>query len=265
MTAVAAAIIFFSQKKSHLPPISKNTVPSQQIFKVMALINCYECNREISDRANACPYCGAPIEVTDIVPVSEETSLVKSNIDNPVDLSIIENIHEIRGYKVMLDFDLAEQYGVENKYLKRAVRNNIKRFEGEDFMFELTREELSRCKNCTLNKGRGSNIKYLPFAFTELGVAMLSGVLNSDTAIDANRRIMRAFVAIRQYLMTYAELKHELYDFMQQTNTRLDKTDAQLDSSNMKVDEVFKMLKEIFEQKNAFENRQRIGFNAHRE
>ncbi|MCL2510947.1 MAG: ORF6N domain-containing protein [Bacteroidales bacterium] len=165
----------------------------------------------------------------------------------------------------MLDFDLAEQYGVENKYLKRAVRNNIKRFEGEDFMFELTREELSRCKNCTLNKGRGSNIKYLPFAFTELGVAMLSGVLNSDTAIDANRRIMRAFVAIRQYLMTYAELKHELYDFMQQTNTRLDKTDAQLDSSNMKVDEVFKMLKEIFEQKNAFENRQRIGFNAHRE
>ena len=261
MTAVAAAIIFFSQKKSHLPPISKNTVPSQQIFKVMALINCYECNREISDRANACPYCGAPIEVTDIVPVSEETSLVKSNIDNPVDLSIIENIHEIRGYRVMLDFDLAEQYGVETKRLKEAVRRNIERFEGDDFMFELTKNEvvaLSRSQIATLNKGRGSNIKYRPFAFTELGVAMLSSVLNSKTAIDANRRIMRAFVAIRQYLMTYAELKHELYDFMQQTNTRLAANDV-------KVDEVFNMLKEIFEQKNAFENRQRIGFNAHRE
>ena len=98
-----------------------------------------------------------------------------------MELSIIQSkIHEIRGVKVILDFDLAALYGIENKYLKRSVRHNIERFEGEDFMFELTHKELSRCKISTLNKGRGQNIKYLPFAFTELGVAMLSSVLNSQ-------------------------------------------------------------------------------------
>ena len=101
----------------------------------------------------------------------------------------------------MLDFDLAEMYGIENRVLKQAVRRNLKRFEGEDFMFELTRDELSRSQIVTLNKGRGSNFKYMPFAFTELGVAMLSSVLNSDTAIGINRGIMRAFVAVRQLLL----------------------------------------------------------------
>ena len=100
----------------------------------------------------------------------------------------------------MLDFDLAEMYGTETGQLKRAVRRNIERFEGEDFMFELTKEELSRCQIGILNKGRGSNFKYMPFAFTELGVAMLSSVLNSKIAIEINRGIMRAFVAIRQML-----------------------------------------------------------------
>ncbi len=100
----------------------------------------------------------------------------------------------------MLDFDLAEMYGTETKYLKRSVNRNAKRFEGEDFMFELTKEELSRCQNCTLKKGRGGNFKYMPYAFTELGVAMLSSVLNSDTAIEVNRNIMRAFVAVRQLI-----------------------------------------------------------------
>lgn len=100
----------------------------------------------------------------------------------------------------MLDFDLAEMYGTETGQLKRAVRRNIERFEGEDFMFELTKEELSRCQIGILNKGRGSNFKYMPFAFTELGVAMLSSVLNSKIAIEINRGIMRAFVAVRQML-----------------------------------------------------------------
>ena len=116
-------------------------------------------------------------------------------------LQLIQSkIYEIRGQKVMLDFDLAEMYGTETAQLKRAVRRNMDRFEGEDFMFEVTREELSRCQIGTLNKGRGSNFKYAPFAFTELGVAMLSSVLNSKTAIEINRSIMRAFVAIRQML-----------------------------------------------------------------
>lgn len=124
----------------------------------------------------------------------------------------------------MLDFDLAQMYGTETAQLKRAVRRNKKRFDGEDFMFEVTRDELSRCQIGTLNKGRGSNIKYLPFAFTELGVAMLSSVLNSETAIEINKGIMRAFVAMRRLISNppvdkNAELREEmkkLKDYMEE-------------------------------------------------
>jgi hypothetical protein len=148
----------------------------------------------------------------------------------------------------MLDFDLAEIYGIETKYLKRSVRNNIERFEGDDFMIELTKEELSRCKFSTLNKGRGSNIKYMPFAFSELGVAMLSSVLNSPAAIAINRDIMRAFVALRQYALGYAELNQKLEEFMIETN--------------MQFNDIYKALTEIAEQKKESENkpRRRIGF-----
>lgn len=124
--------------------------------------------------------------------------------------TIQDKIYDIRGRRVMLDFDLAALYGIETRVLKQAVRRNLKRFEGDDFMFEPTTDELSRSQFVTLNKGRGGNIKYLPFAFTELGVAMLSSVLNSDTAIDINRSIMRAFVAMRNYITTTATLTAEL-------------------------------------------------------
>ena len=126
-------------------------------------------------------------------------------------LELIQSkIYEIRGQRVMLDFDLAQMYGTETAQLKRAVRRNKKRFDGEDFMFEVTRDELSRCQIGTLNKSRGSNIKYLPFAFTELGIAMLSSVLNSETAIEINIGIMRAFVAIRQLIANPPPDKHSL-------------------------------------------------------
>jgi len=129
--------------------------------------------------------------------------------------------YEIRGVKVMLDFDLAEIYCVETKNLKRAVKRNIERFP-EDFMFELTQNEIqaSRCQFGTLNKTRGSNIKYLPFAFTEQGVAQLSSVLNSPFAIEMNISIIRAFVALRKYALGYAELKRELESFMTETNSQ---------------------------------------------
>ena len=116
-------------------------------------------------------------------------------------------IHEIRGQQVMLDFDLAELYGVETKQLKRAVRRNLERFP-PDFMFELNMEEFNslkmsiRCQIGTLDVTPGDLPKYAPFAFTEQGVAMLSGVLRSPTAIEVNIRIMRAFVAFRRYLAT---------------------------------------------------------------
>ena len=128
-----------------------------------------------------------------------------------VDLQLIQSkIYEIREQRVMLDFDLAQMYGTETAQLKRAVRRNKKRFDGEDFMFEVIRDELSRCQIGTLNKSRGSNIKYLPFAFTELGIAMLSSVLNSETAIEINIGIMRAFVAIRQLIANPPPDKHSL-------------------------------------------------------
>ena len=102
-----------------------------------------------------------------------------------VDLQIIQSkIYEIRGQRVMLDFDLAELYGTETKYLKRTVKNNMKRFPS-DFMFELTKEEFNnlRCNFITSKRG---GIRYMPFAFTEHGVAQLSSVLNSDVAIEVN-------------------------------------------------------------------------------
>lgn len=118
---------------------------------------------------------------------------------------IHRKIYEVRGLTVMLDFDLAELYETETKYLKRAVRANIKRFPA-DFMFELSTTEWNtlRCNFCTSNKKGGT--RYLPFAFTEQGVAMLSGILNSEKAIDVNIAIMRAFVLVRQYALTDKEL-----------------------------------------------------------
>ncbi len=123
-----------------------------------------------------------------------------------MELTIIvqQKIYELRGQRVMLDFDLAEMYGMETKRLKASVRRNMKRFPS-DFMFELTQEEYAslRTKFSSLkNGGRGQHPKYMPFAFTEQGVAMLSSVLNSDTAIEVNIAIMRAFVAVRQLIAT---------------------------------------------------------------
>ena len=168
------------------------------------------------------------------------------------ELQVIQNkIYEIRGQKVMLDFDLASMYGVETSQLKRAVRRNINRFDGEDFMFELTKEEISRCQIGTLNGGRGSNFKYMPFAFTELGVAMLSSVLRSETAIEINRGIMRAFVVVRQMIAdnsplhrlstlekNFNELKQDLEDIFADYNDINEDTRAQIEAINTSIAEL---------------------------
>jgi len=130
-----------------------------------------------------------------------------------MELQTIQNkIYEIRGQKVMLDFDIAELYDVETRVLKQAVRRNIDRFP-QDFMFEITREEYNslRSQFVTLNKvGRGQHSKYNPFAFTQEGIAMLSSVLRSKKAIEVNIAIMRAFVFIRQYALTHKDLTDKL-------------------------------------------------------
>ena len=134
-----------------------------------------------------------------------------------MELELIQSkIYEIRGYKVMLDFDLADLYGIETRVLKQSVRRNLKRFEGDDFMFELTKEELSRSQIVILNKGRGGNVKYMPFVFTELGVAMLSSILNSDVAIEVNRGIMRAFVTVRHLIAKPADRVMQLESQMEE-------------------------------------------------
>ena len=136
---------------------------------------------------------------------------MKENI-LPSDNSIQDIIYDIRGVKVMLDYDLASMYEVDVSQLKRQVRRNIDRFP-EDFMFELTSEEVSalRCQKGILKTGRGQHSKYLPFAFTEEGVAMLSGVLRSKVAVQVNINIMRAFVAVRQAIaaLQSSELRYE--------------------------------------------------------
>jgi phage regulator Rha-like protein len=119
-------------------------------------------------------------------------------------------IYLIRGQKIMLDSDLAELYGVETKVLKRAVRRNGERFP-TDFMFPLNNQEVVRlrCQNGTSKMKRGGS-RYLPYAFTEQGVAMLSGVLTSPRAIRVNIEIMRAFVKLRKILTSHVELAREL-------------------------------------------------------
>ena len=134
------------------------------------------------------------------------------------EITVIQNkIYEIRGQRVMLDFDLAALYQVETRALKQAVRRNIGRFEGDDFMFELSNDEYNALKSSLRSQivileidGRGKFPKYPPFAFTETGVAMLSSVLRSESAILVNRAIMRAFVAMRNYITTTTTVTAEL-------------------------------------------------------
>ena len=162
------------------------------------------------------------------------------------DIAIIENkIYEIRGQKVMLDFDLAEMYGVETKRLKEQVRRNIERFPAE-FMFELTKEEVqfSRSQIATLKTGQGYNIKYLPFAFTEYGIVMLSSVLKSKTAVEVNINIIRAFVRMRQYLLSNIP-KKELEELKQRIEYLEEDITSDRESYEKQFDDLFNAFAKI--------------------
>lgn len=203
--------------------------------------------------------------------------------------SIQNRIYEIRGERVMLDFDLAALYEVETRVLNQAVKRNIKRFP-KDFMFQLTKDEWNdmsskivmtgfqnvdnkknknkrsqnvilepndnslRSQIVTLKTGRGQHSKYLPYAFTEQGVAMLSGILNSDKAINMNIAIMRAFIEIRKIVLQQNDLREQL----RQIKERLGEHDAQL---NQIYDAMENLLDEKASQRN-WEERERIGFKS---
>ena len=171
--------------------------------------------------------------------------------------SIQNRIFEIRGERVLLDRDLADLYESETKSLNLAVKRNIKRFP-KDFMFQLTKEEWDdirfeietlepikslRLQNETLKKGRGQHSKYLPYVFTEQGVAMLSGVLNSDKAINMNIAIMRAFVEVRKIILKENDLKEQLKAIKE----KLGEHDVQL---NQIYDAMENLLDEKANQKN---------------
>lgn len=132
-----------------------------------------------------------------------------------MEIEVIQNkIFEIRGFKVILDFDLALMYNVETKVFKQSVRRNINRFP-EDFMFELTEIEFNSLRSQIVTSNRGGS-RYMPFAFTEQGIAMLSSVLNSEKAIEVNISIIRAFVTFRQFSLTYNELKDRIVEIESQ-------------------------------------------------
>ena len=163
-----------------------------------------------------------------------------------VDESGIEqSIYLIRGQKVMLDRDLASLYGVDTKVLKQAVRRNLKRFP-VDFMFVLNNKELTILRSQIVTSSSWGGERYLPMAFTEPGVAMLSSVLNSERAIEVNIAIMRTFVKLRRMLEAHATLAKKLAEMEQ------------------KYDEQFKV---VFDVLNALmappkTERKRIGFSV---
>ncbi|MDH6354614.1 hypothetical protein M2132_000942 [Dysgonomonas sp. PH5-45] len=164
-----------------------------------------------------------------------------------MELQVIQSkIYQIRGLRVILDKDLAELYEVTTSNLNKAVKRNLDRFPS-DFMFQLNNEEFDLIfQNGTSSWG---GTRKLPYAFTEHGIAMLAGLLNSKKAIDMNIQIVRAFIALRQYALGYAELNQKLEMFMIETN--------------MQFSDIYQALTELASQKEQ-ENkpRKRIGFNV---
>lgn len=162
-----------------------------------------------------------------------------------MELQIIQNrIYEIRGLKVMLDYDLAELYEVETRALNQAVKRNMKRFP-VDFMFQLNEEEADILKSQFVTSSWGGTRK-LPFAFTEHGVTMLASVLRSDKAIEVNIQIVRAFIILRQYALGYTELNQKLETFMLETN--------------MQFNDIYQALTELASQKEEAKSRKRVGY-----
>lgn len=172
---------------------------------------------------------------------------------------ILNKIHVIRGEKVMLDTDLAEMYHVETKRLNEQVKRNIKRFP-KDFLFTLTQKEFANLKsqNATsslpTDRSRWGGRRKLPNAFTEQGVAMLSSILNSDTAIEVNIRIIRVFTKLREYALTHKEILIQL--------GRLEK---EVKGNSKDIENIFLVLKELIEKHKPLPPRNKIGFKRNDE
>ena len=165
---------------------------------------------------------------------------------------VMSKIYLFRGQKVMLDRDLAELYGVETKYLKRQVKRNISRFP-EDFMFELNKDEFEDWRSqFVTSKSDKKGLRYAPYAFTEQGVAMLSGVLNSERAINMNIQIMRIFTKMRQLVMSHKEILK-----------RLDKIESTIEGQGHEIQVLFEYIKRLMQEQETVKvqsSRKKIGF-----
>lgn len=160
---------------------------------------------------------------------------------------ILNRIYVIRGEKVMLDRDLAEMYGVETKRLNEQVKRNIKRFP-RDFMFAVNQKEFENLKSQNATSSWGGARK-LPNAFTEQGVAMLSSILNSDTAIEVNIRIIRVFTRLREYALTHKDILMQLA-----------KLEKEVKGNSQDIENIFAVLKELIEKNAKPTPRNKIGF-----
>lgn len=171
----------------------------------------------------------------------------KSTLIKVTEEKIVEKVYFIRGMKVMLDKDLAEMYGVEVKVLNQAVKRKIQRFP-DDFMFQLSEPEWNslRSQIVTSKKGRGGT-RYFPLAFTEQGVAMLSSVLNSDTAIEVNIQIIRVFTKMKVLLFDNKELWN-----------KIEKIERHLVKHDEEIRVIFEYLKKLLVQET--KPRKAIGF-----
>jgi phage regulator Rha-like protein len=171
-----------------------------------------------------------------------------------MEISIIQNkIHEIRGHKVMLDYDLSILYNVETKALNQAVKRNNDRFP-KDFMFQLNQKEWNslRSQFVTLEKGRGKYSKYLPYVFTEHGVTMLASVLKSKKAVKMNISIVKAFISLRQFALRYKELADQIVELKESVGNH-----------NEQLKQIYDTLEDLLEEKTEEENwrtREPIGF-----
>ena len=188
-------------------------------------------------------------------------------------LEIIRNkIYEIRGQKIMFDFDLAELYDVETRILNQAVKRNVKRFP-KDFMFQLTKKEWESLRSqivisSKMNDNNSSQIvmsskkhrgaKYLPLAFTEHGVTMLAAILKSDKAVAMNIAIVRTFIALRQFALNYKELAAQILELKQTVGNHNEQLNQIYDAlENLLDDKVDKTIN-----KKMWEERERIGFKT---
>jgi phage regulator Rha-like protein len=174
-----------------------------------------------------------------------------------MELQIIQQkIFEIRGQKVMFDFDLAALYEVETKVFNQTIRRNIDRFP-EEFMFQLTKTEFESLRSQFVTSNRGGT-RYMPYAFTEHGITMAASILRSEKAVKMNIAIVRAFIALRKFAAQYGDIIEQMHDLRE----RIGNHDAQLNQIYEALENLLDEKVDEQQKKDTWTNRERIGFKT---